>query len=148
MLTPTVRSPVNIQHVATFARIRGQHIVNIYSSHPPSDAVGQRIVQIKQKKLQNRPKSSKSCLKSLASCNLRPTTGVNPQHFQHLEGSSPCQHSTLLSTFRANGVNIQHKQLRRSRQRFPRWLSPASPPTVRAWTSRRPQTPQSTTAWM
>ena len=31
-----------------------------------------------------------------------------------MQGYRPGQHSTLLSTFAANGVNIQHKQLRRS----------------------------------
>ena len=131
MLSPTFASPVNIQHVPTFARFRGQHVVNICSSRPPSDGLAQRTLKIKLERLKNRSKPpKKKSLKIARFFQKAPTNGANRQHFQHLQGYRPGQHSTLLSTFAANGVNIQHKQLRRSRQRFPTWLGVVRYPSL------------------
>ena len=68
MLSTTFASPVNIQHVPTIARSRGQHVVNICSSHPPSDGLAHESVENQAGEAQkSRSKSSKSRSKSLDS---------------------------------------------------------------------------------
>ena len=126
MLSTTFASPVNIQHVPTIARSRGQHVVNICSSHPPSDGLAQRALKIKPERLKNRSKSSKRRSKSLDwfvdSSYLRPWSGPTGNIFNICKATGRfniqpcCQHlQRMVPTF-------QHQQLQRGRQRFPRWL--------------------------
>ena len=125
----TVRSPVNIPcYVPTFARIRGQHVVNICSSRPPSDGLAQMTLKIKPERLKNRSKSPQSCSKSLDSSYLRPWSGPTVNIFNICKATGRvniqhcCQHlQRMASTF-------QHQQLQRGRQGFPRGLTAERPP--------------------
>ena len=122
MLNTTVRGAVNIQHVPTFARLGGQHVVNICSSRPLSYSRS----PMARKTAQNRPNMGSKSLKiaqnrsksllvphnrdQLSTCSniCRAADRVNIQHlFQHLQ---------------VMVVNIQHQQLRRFRQHFSRRL--------------------------
>ena len=122
MLSPTFASPVNIQHVPTFARFRGQHVVNICSSRPPSDGLAQRTLKIKLERLKNRSKPPKSRSKSLDSSKKRPQTGLTGNIFNICKATGRvniqhcCQHlQQMASTFNINScgdlVNV-----------FPPWL--------------------------
>ena len=109
MLSPTFASPVNIQHVPTFARFRGQHVVNICSSRPPSDGLAQRTLKIKLERLKNRSKPPKSRSKSLDSSYLRPRSGLTGNIFNICKATGRvniqhcCQHlQQMASTFNIN----------------------------------------------
>ena len=109
MLSPTFASPVNIQHVPTFARFRGQHVVNICSSRPPSDGLAQRTLKIKLERLKNRSKPPKSRSKSLDSSKKRPQTGLTGNIFNICKATGRvniqhcCQHlQQMASTFNIN----------------------------------------------
>ena len=119
MLSTTFASPVNIQHVPTIARSRGQHVVNICSSHPPSDGLAHESVENQAGEAQKSLKIVQKSLKIARFFHGRGPTGnifnickatgrINIQHC--------CQHlQRMVPTF-------QHQQLQRGRQRFPRWL--------------------------
>ena len=116
-----VRSTFNMFQ-QNIARSRGQHVVNICSSHPPSDGLAQRALKIKPERLKNRSKSSKRRSKSLDSSYLRPWSGPTGNIFNICKATGRfniqpcCQHlQRMVPTF-------QHQQLQRGRQRFPRWL--------------------------
>ena len=134
MLSPTFASPVNIQHVPTFARFRGQHVVNICSSRPPSDGLAQRTLKIKLERLKNRSKPPKSRSKSLDSSKKRPQTGLTGNIFNICKATGRvniqhcCQHlQQMASTFNINScgdlVNV-----------FPHgygWVPPKREPATR-----------------
>ena len=136
MLSTTFASPVNIQHVPTIARSRGQHVVNICSSHPPSDGLAHESVENQAGEAQKSLKIVQKSLKIARFFHGRGPTGnifnickatgrINIQHC--------CQHlQRMVPTF-------QHQQLQRGRQRFPRWL-----PETRLGVWRRDRTVVST----
>ena len=117
--------------MSTFARVCGQHVVNICNSHPPSDGLAQGTLQIKPKSLKNRPKIAQNRSKSLDSCYSRPLPGpiVNIFNICKVEGRVNIQH--CCQHLQVNGVNIQHQHLRRSRQRLARSLARVVPECAR-----------------
>ena len=76
MLSTTFASPVNIQHVPTIARSRGQHVVNICSSHPPSDGLAHESVENQAGEAQKSLKIVQKSLKIARFFLLAPMVGA------------------------------------------------------------------------
>ena len=139
MLSPTFASPVNIQHVPTFARFRGQHVVNICSSRPPSDGLAQRTLKIKLERLKNRSKPPKSRSKSLDSSKKRPQTGLTGNIFNICKATGRvniqhcCQHlQQMASTFNINSCGDLVNVFPHGYPGPVRYLRRATPAQVRA----------------